>query len=238
MHRHVRIHLLTYLGSICVCMWQLNNRLFEELAMDVYDEVDRRENDAGEPHFSSSPVCFSGGFSPIWKLAVIIEIENTSTRHHWHEKKRWRRKREKNCRESRCWEDREGIWKTECYRGRPNGVSEWGRRRDGVRKCLQNSWGAFLLLLGSFSLFLALSPSLFPFLLPIPFSSGSSQIVVSYRSTTGKWQGYKDTHTHRATHKGRAQSITADCLEQDSALRATAWFLTVLCLCLFACVGG
>uniref|UniRef100_A0A8C3A7G7 GIT ArfGAP 1 n=1 Tax=Cyclopterus lumpus TaxID=8103 RepID=A0A8C3A7G7_CYCLU len=27
----------------------LNNRLFEELAMDVYDEVDRRENDAGEP---------------------------------------------------------------------------------------------------------------------------------------------------------------------------------------------
>lgn len=31
-------------------MWQLNNRLFEELAMDVYDEVDRRENDAGEPY--------------------------------------------------------------------------------------------------------------------------------------------------------------------------------------------
>lgn len=31
-------------------MLQLNNRLFEELAMDVYDEVDRRENDAGEPH--------------------------------------------------------------------------------------------------------------------------------------------------------------------------------------------
>lgn len=31
-----------------VCVLQLNNRLFEELAMDVYDEVDRRENDAGE----------------------------------------------------------------------------------------------------------------------------------------------------------------------------------------------
>ncbi|XP_010791568.1 ARF GTPase-activating protein GIT1 [Notothenia coriiceps] len=29
-----------------VCVQQLNNRLFEELAMDVYDEVDRRENDA------------------------------------------------------------------------------------------------------------------------------------------------------------------------------------------------
>lgn len=32
-----------------VCVLQLNNRLFEELAMDVYDEVDRRENDAGGP---------------------------------------------------------------------------------------------------------------------------------------------------------------------------------------------
>uniref|UniRef100_A0A8B9HCN1 GIT ArfGAP 1 n=1 Tax=Astyanax mexicanus TaxID=7994 RepID=A0A8B9HCN1_ASTMX len=30
----------------CLCDMQLNNRLFEELAMDVYDEVDRRENDA------------------------------------------------------------------------------------------------------------------------------------------------------------------------------------------------
>lgn len=26
---------------------QLSNHLFEELAMDVYDEVDRRETDAG-----------------------------------------------------------------------------------------------------------------------------------------------------------------------------------------------
>lgn len=25
----------------------LNNRLFEELCSDIYDEVDRRENDAG-----------------------------------------------------------------------------------------------------------------------------------------------------------------------------------------------
>lgn len=36
-----------------VCVLQLNNRLFEELAMDVYDEVDRRENDAGEPRSAS-----------------------------------------------------------------------------------------------------------------------------------------------------------------------------------------
>ena len=34
--------------ACAVCVGQLNNRLFEELAMDVYDEVDRRENDAGE----------------------------------------------------------------------------------------------------------------------------------------------------------------------------------------------
>lgn len=38
-----------------VCVWmQLNNRLFEELAMDVYDEVDRRENDAGKTQL---PIC-------------------------------------------------------------------------------------------------------------------------------------------------------------------------------------
>jgi len=51
--RHVQTDLLMYLGSICLSVSQLNNRLFEELAMDVYDEVDRRENDAGEPHLRS-----------------------------------------------------------------------------------------------------------------------------------------------------------------------------------------
>lgn len=45
-------------------MWQLNNRLFEELAMDVYDEVDRRENDAGEPY---SFLCIF----PLWKVDAI-----------------------------------------------------------------------------------------------------------------------------------------------------------------------
>ena len=30
------------------CVLQLNNRLFEELAMDVYDEVDRRENETSK----------------------------------------------------------------------------------------------------------------------------------------------------------------------------------------------
>lgn len=42
-----------YLFIKFVCVLQLNNRLFEELAMDVYDEVDRRENDAGEPRSAS-----------------------------------------------------------------------------------------------------------------------------------------------------------------------------------------
>ncbi len=46
--------------SVCVCVWmQLNNRLFEELAMDVYDEVDRRENDAGKPQ---TPICSCPNF--------------------------------------------------------------------------------------------------------------------------------------------------------------------------------
>ena len=31
-----------------MCVFQLSNHLFEELAMDVYDEVDRRENDSGQ----------------------------------------------------------------------------------------------------------------------------------------------------------------------------------------------
>lgn len=32
---------------LCDSLAQLSNHLFEELAMDVYDEVDRRETDAG-----------------------------------------------------------------------------------------------------------------------------------------------------------------------------------------------
>lgn len=32
----------------CLCSFQLPHNLFEELAMDVFDEVDRRENDASK----------------------------------------------------------------------------------------------------------------------------------------------------------------------------------------------
>lgn len=70
------------ISGVNLCVWQLNNRLFEELAMDVYDEVDRRENDAGEPYLIPQPLltCFvlckveniylHFDFLPIWKLDV------------------------------------------------------------------------------------------------------------------------------------------------------------------------
>ena len=43
-----------YAYSLCVCdngllAQQLTNKVFEDLAADVYDEVDRRETDASEP---------------------------------------------------------------------------------------------------------------------------------------------------------------------------------------------
>uniref|UniRef100_A0A667Y505 GIT ArfGAP 1 n=1 Tax=Myripristis murdjan TaxID=586833 RepID=A0A667Y505_9TELE len=38
-------HMCLY-ACVTISIYRLNNRLFEELAMDVYDEVDRRENDA------------------------------------------------------------------------------------------------------------------------------------------------------------------------------------------------
>ncbi len=81
-----------YIWDTCLCVQQLNNRLFEELAMDVYDEVDRRENDAGESHvlppFLFYPlhianVCLCFGFSSVWKNYMLKEIEQR----HWHE---WR----------------------------------------------------------------------------------------------------------------------------------------------------
>ena len=34
--------------KFCYVLFQLSNHQFEELAMDVYDEVDRRETDAGK----------------------------------------------------------------------------------------------------------------------------------------------------------------------------------------------
>ncbi len=120
-------------------------------------------------------------------------------------------------------------------------VSECGRRRDGVRKCLTIFW-ASLLLLGS----LAPSSSLFfLFLLSLLFSSGSSQFVLSDRSTAGKWQAYKETHTHThphthththtRSHTGRGGLKEQQWIIQagDSVLRSTLWFL--LCF-VYACM--
>ena len=56
--------------SCAVCVGQLNNRLFEELAMDVYDEVDRRENDAGES------LALTLALSPLFPLPPISNISH------------------------------------------------------------------------------------------------------------------------------------------------------------------
>lgn len=135
-----------------VCVWQLNNRLFEELAMDVYDEVDRRENDAGEP-LSSSSVCFSLGWWGLyidWKRQCPHKTPLT-----------WEKER-KRCRENWCLEDRVNL-SVEKWVFVEEGQMKWGRRRrDAVRKSHRNSWGAFLLLLGSVFL------SFFCFFSPLP----------------------------------------------------------------------
>ena len=39
------IFLLNFQGFLILLPFQLSNTLFEELAVDVYDEVDRRENE-------------------------------------------------------------------------------------------------------------------------------------------------------------------------------------------------
>ena len=50
-HKHGGVggggHQFSCRKQILVYLFQLSNHLFEELAMDVYDEVDRRENDSG-----------------------------------------------------------------------------------------------------------------------------------------------------------------------------------------------
>lgn len=46
-HQQMAYIFLTYIEDILPTLFQLSNHQFEELAMDVYDEVDRRETDAG-----------------------------------------------------------------------------------------------------------------------------------------------------------------------------------------------
>lgn len=59
-----------------MCVWkQLNNHLFEELAMDVYDEVDRRENDAGKIQLSSR-LFFVPSFLSILSSSPIMRLRN------------------------------------------------------------------------------------------------------------------------------------------------------------------
>lgn len=42
------------MSDVCQFVFQLPNHLFEELAMDAYDEVDRRETDASKPRAENS----------------------------------------------------------------------------------------------------------------------------------------------------------------------------------------
>lgn len=57
---------------------QLSNHLFEELAMDVYDEVDRRETDAGRVKLSSD-ICVLSLENLHWCCSYV----HLSTEHHW-----------------------------------------------------------------------------------------------------------------------------------------------------------
>lgn len=66
---------------------QLSNHLFEELAMDVYDEVDRRETDAGKRILKwwYSPVDghimyvqFAASYSHIRKYFMCKELKQKS----------------------------------------------------------------------------------------------------------------------------------------------------------------
>ena len=78
----------------CLALFQLSNHQFEELAMDVYDEVDRRETDAGEsslyifypplPYLRRVhlPLCILSNLPPhVWRLlpSVWLVTQNHST---------------------------------------------------------------------------------------------------------------------------------------------------------------
>ena len=57
-----------------ICVLQLNNRLFEELAMDVYDEVDRRENETSKiasVHDASHQLIGNIAMISIYKVKMI-----------------------------------------------------------------------------------------------------------------------------------------------------------------------
>lgn len=61
---------------------QLSNHLFEELAMDVYDEVDRRETDAGKMIplcLATNPLLASVWSHSCYTILVWLATQNHST---------------------------------------------------------------------------------------------------------------------------------------------------------------
>lgn len=86
---------LTVNQNFCFILCQLSNHQFEELAMDVYDEVDRRETDAGETTYYISiynAVCNVILFMPAFYCFIFMlcffsvvghsEPQYTCNRHH------------------------------------------------------------------------------------------------------------------------------------------------------------
>lgn len=69
------------LHVICIVFVQLSNHLFEELAMDVYDEVDRRETDAGRLTRLLLPVCSLQHAAGLISLLFVVWLatQNHST---------------------------------------------------------------------------------------------------------------------------------------------------------------
>lgn len=68
------------------CHWlvftQLSNHLFEELAMDVYDEVDRRETDAGRDNSLLLNICLtSARLVLIFSCFFYSVVGNTEPQH-------------------------------------------------------------------------------------------------------------------------------------------------------------
>lgn len=74
--------------KFCYILFQLSNHQFEELAMDVYDEVDRRETDAGKIarikcksihfHFNFYLICYESlilvFFQCGWPLRITAHL--------------------------------------------------------------------------------------------------------------------------------------------------------------------
>lgn len=66
---------MAYLDAVFL-LFQLSNHLFEELAMDVYDEVDRRENDSGwYTSWSALLLLFRAYVSNVFDISTCLSVK-------------------------------------------------------------------------------------------------------------------------------------------------------------------